>query len=74
MVHSLKATVDDKGYIKLPEGFPIPPSRELTILIIDPALDESSPSDTALLSEPALAKDWSRPEEDQAWQFLQQAL
>jgi len=27
--------------------------------------------ETALLSEPALAEDWSRPEEDEAWSHLQ---
>jgi hypothetical protein len=29
-------------------------------------------SETALLSEPALAEDWNRPEEDEAWSHLQQ--
>ncbi|HEX9935529.1 MAG TPA: hypothetical protein VGB15_00350 [Longimicrobium sp.] len=28
---------------------------------------------TGLLSEPALAADWNRPEEDAAWQHLQAA-
>jgi len=28
--------------------------------------------ETALLSEPSLAKDWNRPEEDAAWSYLQQ--
>jgi hypothetical protein len=28
-------------------------------------------SETALLSEPVLAKDWERPEEDEAWSHLQ---
>jgi len=27
-------------------------------------------SETALLSEPSLARDWLRPEEDEAWQDL----
>ena len=27
--------------------------------------------ETALLSEAALAKDWERPEEDEAWKHLQ---
>lgn len=37
-------------------------------------LFEDEPTDTILLSEPALAKDWNRPEEDEAWQHLQQEL
>jgi len=28
-------------------------------------------SETALLSEAALAEDWDRPEEDEAWSYLQ---
>jgi hypothetical protein len=49
----------------------------------EPALDEvldfvrflkakqaSEPNETALLSEQALAKDWLRPDEDEAWQHL----
>jgi hypothetical protein len=39
------------------------------ILEEEPAL---SVSETALLSEPALAEDWNRPEEDEAWSHLQQ--
>lgn len=39
-----------------------------------PLVDEhrSSIAETAVLSEPALAKDWNRPEEDAAWSHLQQ--
>jgi len=38
-------------------------------------LDEpaSAISETALLSEAALAEDWLRPEEDEAWAYLQRA-
>ena len=28
-------------------------------------------SEAALLSEEALAEDWNRPEEDEAWSYLQ---
>jgi hypothetical protein len=28
------------------------------------------PVETALMSEPSLARDWLRPEEDEAWQDL----
>lgn len=31
---------------------------------------DSPPTDTALLSEPSLAEDWLRPEEDEAWEDL----
>jgi len=32
-----------------------------------------TPSESALLSEAALAEDWSRPEEDAAWSHFQPA-
>jgi hypothetical protein len=34
--------------------------------------DEPEANETAILSEPALS-DWNRPEEDEAWAYLQQA-
>jgi hypothetical protein len=36
---------------------------------------EESPAvdlEPALLSEPSLAADWNRPEEDEAWSYLQE--
>ena len=46
-------------------------SRALvTILDEEPA---GSVSETALLSEASLAEDWNRPEEDEAWSYLQPA-
>ncbi len=34
-------------------------------------LDENDSNETALLSQPALAPDWERKEEDEAWAHLQ---
>lgn len=34
-------------------------------------LDEADVSDVTLMSEDALAEDWTRPEEDAAWAYLQ---
>ena len=36
-------------------------------------VEEEPVAETALLSEPALAEDWNRPEEDEAWAYLQSA-
>ena len=33
--------------------------------------DADSSNDATLLSEPALAVDWNRPEEDEAWSYLE---
>jgi antitoxin MazE len=37
---------------------------------ITPVTKRRMPSDTMLLSEKALAVDWDRPEEDEAWKSL----
>jgi antitoxin component of MazEF toxin-antitoxin module len=41
---------------------------ELKIRPINPKL---TPTETALLSEKAFARDWNRPEEEEAWKSLQ---
>ena len=45
-----------------------PPLRRAVLIMLDE--DATQISETALLSEPALA-DWNRPEEDAAWSHLQ---
>lgn len=44
------------------------PLRGMPIIYHEPF---ESVEETAWLSEPALAKDWDRPEEDEAWAHLQ---
>jgi hypothetical protein len=44
-------------------------SWEELIMMNEPAIDVA---ETALLSEPSLAEDWNRPEEDAAYSHLQQ--
>jgi antitoxin component of MazEF toxin-antitoxin module len=39
-------------------------------ITIVPAAPDEKASDTALLSEKVLARDWLRPEEDEAWASL----
>ena len=46
------------------------PRRALVTILDEPAI---VPGEAALLAEPALAADWSRVEEDEAWSYLQQA-
>ena len=52
--------------IRLPSG------RKVLVTILEEVEAIPKPDETALLSEPALA-DWNRPEEDEAWAYLQQA-
>ena len=63
---TIEAEVDEKGNIRPKEPVTLTPGSQLLITVVEvPASAE-----TALLSEPALATDWSRPEEDAAWADL----
>ena len=72
-IQTVEAVIDENGEIRLLEAVRLPEARRALVMILDedPA---SEISETALLSERALAEDWSRPEEDEAWSHLQQAL
>lgn len=67
MIKTVEAIIDEGGHVRLLE--PVPPGgpRRALVMIL-----EERPTDTALLSESALAEDWARPEEDEAWQHLQE--
>ena len=66
---TIEARVDEAGVIRPKEPLALPPGSRLLITIVSiPAIAEG-----ALLSEQALASDWNRPEEDQAWASLAQA-
>ena len=70
MLQTFEAVIDEQGNICLLEPVKLPAGRRVLVTILE------SPSinvpETALLSEPALAEDWNRPEEDEAWSHLQQ--
>lgn len=70
MLQTFEAVIDEQGNVRLLEPVKLPAGRRVLVTILE------SPSinvpETALLSEPALAEDWNRPEEDEAWSHLQQ--
>ena len=67
MLTSVEATVETDGQVHLREPIRVTHSCRAIVTI----MDESDVPETALLSEPALARDWDRPEEDAAWSHLQ---
>lgn len=71
MIQTVEAVIDENGKVHLLESVSLPAARRalVTILEEEPAAEVS---ETALLSEQALAADWSRPEEEEAWSRLQQ--
>ena len=72
MIRTVEAVIDEHGQISLLESIQLAAVRRalVTILEEEPALHVP---ETALLSEPALAEDWNRPEEEAAWLHLQSA-
>lgn len=40
---------------------------------VEAIIEKPAVSETAVLSEAALAEDWDRPEEEAAWSYLQSA-
>ncbi|MCA9970427.1 MAG: hypothetical protein KC425_09445 [Anaerolineales bacterium] len=71
MLQTFEGVIDKNGKLRLLEPIKLPKSRRVIITI----LNEEPTDETinlALLSEPALARDWERPEEDEAWSHLSQ--
>jgi hypothetical protein len=69
MLSTIEAVVEKDGRIRPLERVTV---REGTHAIVTflPEGEESVVNDTAFLSESALS-DWNRPEEDEAWAYLQ---
>ncbi len=72
MIRTVEAVIDEQGQVHLLEPVELPATRRALVTILDEEPASNVP-DTALLSELALAEDWNRPEEDQAWSHLQRA-
>jgi len=72
MIKTVEAVIDEEGHVRLLESINLPAARRALVTILE---EEPAPSisETALLSEPALAEDWNKPEEDAAWSHLQRA-
>ena len=68
---TVEAVIDENGNVKILQPVLLQSARRALLVVLDePAL---TVAETALLSEAALAEDWMRPEEDEAWAYLQRA-
>ena len=72
MLRTVRAIIDEHGEVCLLEPIELPAARQALVTILEDAPDQPL-SETALLSESALAEVWNRPEEDEAWSYLQSA-
>jgi hypothetical protein len=72
MIQTFEAIIDQNGNVRLLEAVKLDTAKRALVSVL-----EEEPlvtiSETALLSERALAEDWSRPEEAEAWSHLQSA-
>ena len=71
MIKTIEAIIDEHGQVRLLEVVNLPSARRALVTILEE--EPATISETALLSEAALAEDWNRPEEDAAWSHLQRA-
>ncbi|HGG59732.1 MAG TPA: hypothetical protein ENK26_07430 [Gammaproteobacteria bacterium] len=68
MLHAIEAEIDKEGNVKLTEQIKLEKSHKALVIILD---EKEDLTETAQLSESALAKDWDRVEEDDAWKAYQ---
>lgn len=71
MLQSFEGIIDSNGKVRLLNPVKLPGARRVIITILDDDPGDATYSLT-LLSEPALARDWHQPEEDEAWSHLAQ--
>lgn len=67
MMQSIEAIIKPDGSVLLGEIVKLKKSHRAIVTI----LEETAIEEISLLSEQALAEDWLRPEEDEAWAHLQ---
>ena len=67
---TVEAIIETNGEVRLIEPLQVASPRRALVTILEEA---PTVHDAALLSEAALAEDWNRTEEDEAWAYLQPA-
>lgn len=67
---TVEAVIETNGEVRLVEPMQLSSPRRALVTILEEA---PTVHDAALLSEAALAEDWNRTEEDEAWAYLQPA-
>ena len=70
MIQTIEAIIDEQGKVQLLQNVRLPQIRRALVTILEEK-PTNNISETALLSEAALSEDWNRPEEDEAWSYLQ---
>ena len=78
MPKTVEVVVGEDGAIQLPDSITLKRDQRVLVTILEEgdgseqdSETEPSRGETAVLSEEALAKDWTRDEEEEAWKHLQ---
>ena len=69
MIQTVEAVIDAAGRVQSLGEVHVNGSRRALVTVLEEP--GAVPGEAALLTEAALAVDWSRPEEDAAWSHLQ---
>ncbi len=70
MIQTVEAVIDERGKVRLLQSVRLSQTRRALVTILEEQ-PTARISETTLLSEASLAEDWNRPEEDEAWSYLQ---
>jgi len=71
MLKTVEAVLEKDGRLRLTEHLDLTHPQRVLVTFLEEKTDSDAAFEAALLSEAALAEDWDRTEEDQAWQHLQ---
>lgn len=65
MLCSIQVEIDPEGHVRPVQPGVVFPAGHAMLIV-----EQREPNEAALLAEPSLAREWLRPEEDEAWAHL----
>ncbi len=73
MIQTYQAVINKGGSVRLLQNIETDTPKRALLLVFDEEVEESfyEKSLPYLLSESSLAEHWNKPEEDEAWAYLQ---
>ena len=72
IIRTVEATIDESGNVRLREPVQLSSTQRALVTILE-EVPLVTADEILLMSEPSLAEDWNRSEEDIAWSHLQPA-
>jgi hypothetical protein len=67
MLRTVEATIESDGTVKLDEQLTLPRSSRALVTILEPI---EAANEAFILAESSLVEGWSGPDEDKAWEHL----